>query len=194
MAPVYKPLDEKSIKMLKKMAKAVYLDGECYAFAIALSRGLGWPMVALVQAPLGTLRHAAAYGPDHRLYDARGSFTQDDPAFGEPFGFVAPYAPRHVTEANLRAVRPVNERSVARAGEFAEAIWPDLPWLSSRKRRAMDFLLELEGLCRKHQFWIRSPFPAGRPVLCDGVGDEAGYTLQHTAEAGSFFIDRRLGE
>lgn len=190
MAALYKPLGDEERGCLHDMARAMFLDGECYAFAVALSRGLGRPMVGLMRGD--EIRHATVYMISHLLHDVRGIFSQEDPKLGEPFGMSPPYTLRTITEGDLLAVRPVHERTIATAARFAEAIWPNLPWTNSRARRAAAFAEELEALSRKHKFWIRAPYPAAMPILCDGMDDEAGYTLQHTCDASSFTIDRRL--
>ena len=38
-------LNAESLDVLHQQCLAIYLDGECYAFATALHEGLGWPMM-----------------------------------------------------------------------------------------------------------------------------------------------------
>lgn len=169
-----------------------YLDGSCYEFATALHRGLGWPMVGLMQkTSLGkpVIRHAAVRQPDGKLRDVRGEITVSE--FGQPFQELElPYVVREVTENDLRDVRPVAERAIDLASRLAEALWPELPWLSGQQKRYKEFADGLEELSRRTGVWIRSQVPACPPVLADAFGEEDGYVLEQTAEGLGFTIDR----
>jgi hypothetical protein len=86
----------------------------------------------------------------------------------------------------------VPDTAIAWAMRWAELLMPHLPWKSSRAARAIEFCDELEKLCRRHGFWIRSPFPAAKPILCEADGEEDGYSIQPTATGTDYTIDRRL--
>ncbi len=185
-------LQGESLDTIRSLATSAFLDGECYAFAIALNRNLGWPIIGLMDDN-GIPRHALVHSRSHGiLFDVRGSFTVHEQELGRPFSFRPPYNLQKLTENDLLRVRPVHERTISYALRMAEIIMPDLPWKESRMIRARQFCDELETLCRKHGFWIRSPVPTARPILCETADDEDGYTLRWTDCGMQFIIDRRL--
>lgn len=183
--------DAAALDTLHDLCRYTFLDGECYAFATALSEGLGWPIVGLMN---GTeIRHAAVRSPDGKLHDVRGFVSEEE--FGHPFGFCPPYEMRELSVADLhRDGEPPEMRasSVRMARKMAEAIWPDLPWIGSLAERMSAFADEFEILCRKHRLWIQSPVPATAPVIAFGEDDEGGYELRPTADGITFTIDRYL--
>ena len=182
-------LDRESIEVLHDMSVSVYLDGECYAFAIALHEGLGWPIIGLMNG--SEIRHAAVRSPDGRLHDVRGVVSEKE--FGKPFGLSSLCRLREVTVKDLRRLgesEEVRRRSVAMARKMAEAMWPELPWKDSVVQRTRVFCDELEALCRKYRLWIRSPYPAAKPMLAVGQGDEGGYEICPTVDGLTFTVDR----
>lgn len=191
MTTQIKTLNAEAWDVLHQNCLAIYLDGECYAFATALHEGLGWPMVGVMQD--GIIRHVAVRDPKGVLHDVRGSVS--DREFGEPFNITPPYNLKRVDAADLvRTGEPaeVRARSVAMARRWAEKLWPELPWIDSEAMRTTAFCDELEKLCRKHGLWIRAPYPAGRPVLAIGEGDEKGFTIYPMDDGFGFTIERRL--
>ena len=175
--------------MFQELCEGMYFEGECYAFAIALRQGLGWPIVGLMHK--GVVRHAVVRKPeDGTLFDARGPITEIE-ELGRPFQVPQPYELRELKEDDLLAIRPVHERSIARARDIAEKIWPDLPWNDSSLARARQFAQELEALSRKYDIWLRAPVPATPPILVVAEGDEGGYTLSPSLNA-LYTIDRIL--
>ena len=188
MATLLKMLDLEYVDTLHDMCLSRYLDGQCYEFAIALHRGLGWPMVGLMQGEV--VRHVLVHERKKIYHDTRGRVSLDK--MGQPFGIGQPYDLREVSETDLKTIRPVGEHNISTARRLAESVWPDLPWKDSEARRAKAFADELEALSRKHKFWIRSAMPSALPILAEGGDDEAGYTLIPTADAGGFQIDRRF--
>ncbi len=182
------PPDRETMDSIRSMALGTFLDGECYAFAIALNRALGWPIAGLMLD--GQVRHAVVLMPDNTPFDARGPLSLD--SLGVPFYMRQPYAFEIIEEDDLRAIRPIDDWSVARAGKFAEAIWPELPWKDGgRAGRVRRFAEGLEKLSREHGVWIRSMYPTTQPVVAIGYGDEAGYKVQSTGD-GQFLLDRML--
>lgn len=175
MVVVIQNLDNETLREFHELCEGVYLDGECYTFAIALHRNLGWPIVGLMHK--GTVRHALVRRPeDQVLFDARGPVTQAE--LGEPFGIPLPYDLKPIEENDLRRIKPIQEQGIARTLELAEKLWPDLPWKNSAQKRALRFAEELEQLSRKHGIWLRSRVGADSlPLLYVGYGDETGYTL-----------------
>jgi hypothetical protein len=184
-------LNAESHDVLHRQCLAIYLDGECYAFATALHEGLGWPMIGLMDGDV--IRHVAATDPNGVLHDVRGPISEKE--FGEPFDFRPPYDLQEVSVGKLvRAGKTKEKRvgSVKFARRWAEKLWPTLPWLDSEAMRITNFGDELEALSRKHGLWIRAPYPASKPVLATGEGDEAGYGVYLSDDGISYAIDRRL--
>lgn len=168
----------------------VFLEPECYAFAIALNRALGWPIVGLMKGSV--VEHAVLRSPKG-LVDYRGEFfAKDDAVLGMPFGLSPPYELKVVYESDLRAIRIVHEHDIAVARNTAEALWTDYPWDNPVYRRMIAFTDELEALSRKYGIWIRSPVPAQRPILSFACDGEAGYDLQIMMDGRQCMIDRRL--
>jgi hypothetical protein len=187
------PLDHHARETLHQIAAVTYLDGKCYAFAIALNRGLRWPMLGLMVPGCTAPRHVAVYcSLDQKIYDVRGGFEQHDPHFGKVFGAAPPYTLKSVSEDDLRKVVPVEENTIATARKFAEAIWPEYPWISSMARRVKAFANDLEKISKKHGVYLRAPYPGVKPIVGDLYGDEEGYTIRPTDDGIAFTIDRRL--
>ena len=185
------PLPSDSLDVMRSLARSAFLDGECYAFAIAVHRGTGLPIFGLME---GTVpRHAFAYWPDRDAFvDVRGEHAMHSPELGAPFSHRIPYHLEEIPEAMLFRQRPVRDISIDFARRTAELIMPHLPWKKRGDGRAKEFCDELEALCRKHGFWIRSPYPAAKPVLCEAHDDEDGYTLRPLDSGMGYIIDRRL--
>lgn len=182
-------LEPKYLETLHSMLIAMCLDGECYAFAIALSRGLGWPMMGLIHK--NEIRHAAVLTPDEKFWDARGAVNEAE--FGKPFGVLPPYDLRPITEDDLQRVKPVHEYLMESILKKAQIVWPNLPWKADAlKYRVLLFAKELEELSRKHGLWIYGSFPTALPVITEGQGNETGYELKPTIDGSSFFFNRTL--
>lgn len=187
MSTVLKPLDSESVEVLHGICLGTYLDGQCYEFAIALHRKLGLPMVGLIDG--GTIRHALLRHTDGSLRDVRGVVSLLE--VGKPFGIQQPYNLRDISEADILKVRPVRENGIDTAIHLAELIWPDLQW-NGEAKKVTAFVEELEVLSRKHGIWIRAAYPTAMPVLSEAFGEELGYTITPTANAGGYLLDRRL--
>lgn len=186
-------LDEEAVGVLRDLLRSTFLDGECYAFAIALKRGLAWPLVGLIDSQ-GQIRHAMVCGSDQKLYDVRGGFDENDPEIGVPFGMAPPYTAKHLKEADLHRVRPIHSRLISHARRMAEIVWPDLPWKGGQRARVVAFLNELEALCQKHELYIRAPLAAKTswPVIGNRHGDEAGFVARPTDDGMAYIFDRQL--
>jgi len=167
----------------------VCLEGGRYAFAIALSRGLGWPMVGLFHKD--EIRLAAVSGPDGTLRDVVGLVNEAE--LGKQFGI---YELRPITEEDLKTVEPIDEYLVQSILRKAQIVWPDLPWKPdiSLRSKVDSFAKELEQLSRKHGFWIYGNFPTALPIITEEHGEEAGYELRPTMDGFSFFFNRFLGK
>ena len=180
---------------LKGLVRESCLDGNCYELAVVLHRGTGLPLVGLWSPTAsgddgipGTWRHAAVRWGDG-FQDARGFVSAEK--FGSPFGEPRPWDVRDISEADLLAVRPVSEASFGTLSRVAQAAWPELPWLpGSFHARMAAFVADLEALSRRHGVWIRAPYPAARPVLAEGDGDEKGYGPALTGDGLAVTIDR----
>ncbi|MFA6430323.1 MAG: hypothetical protein WC229_02430 [Candidatus Paceibacterota bacterium] len=169
------------------------VDGPCYELAIALHRGLGWPLVGLLDKSSVNQkwRHAAVKTPESGLWDARGLITEKE--FGKPFPEIdSPYVIMDISEDDLRSIRPVREIAIEIIAKIAEALWPELPWINGQQKRYKEFADALEALSRKYDLWIGGPVPGCPPALFDGRGDnlEKGYALEQTADGLGFRIDR----
>jgi hypothetical protein len=187
-----KPLEDDFRSTLEDKCAGVYLQPECYAFAIALHRGIGWPIIAIKVN--GILQHAAVLQPDGSFRDARGVIEKKDEGdFVAPFTGGAPYDIITVSEASLLHVRPVHDISIERASLMAEVIWPNLPWkMHTLQQRSRNFLNELGLLCEKYGVWIRSSVPNAGIVLENSHGDE-GFAVQPMLTM-QYMFDRVLGQ
>ena len=192
MTTIVKPLENIARDPLHQMCLNMFLDGECYAFAIALHQGLGWPIIGLMEG--NVIRHALIKQRD-ALRDARGTMVKEEALLGAPFGHKPPYDLQLITVADLTERRPVAEMSIKLARRLAESIWPELPWKDSAESRATAFIDELEALSRKHGIWIRSPYATTRPLLAPSDNkDEGGYVLTFTNDGVAFTFDRYFKE
>ena len=176
MTTILKELDTESRETLHDIYKGIFLHGECYAFAIALSRGTGWPMVGLLHGD--ALCHVGVRQPDGMLHDIRGAVSEEE--FGEPFDTSSSVLVP-VTEDMLHAITPVGEMIIMTASRTAQALWPDLPWKENTLVvRVQTFAAALEKLCREHGFWIRGATPGNSPMIAVSGDDEGGYVLEPT--------------
>jgi hypothetical protein len=66
-------LDTESAEFIRDLLIGTCLDGQCYEFAFAVSRGTGYPMIGLIVDDV--IRHVAVALPDGRYLDARGIFA-----------------------------------------------------------------------------------------------------------------------
>jgi hypothetical protein len=196
MSVIYQMLgaDSEDRAGLHSIILARHLDGECYAFAIALSRGLGWPITGIMHK--GEIRHAVVCSPAGVFFDARGMVSEKE--LGEPFGLEAPYELVPIKQTDLFDLRfggvlsEIAEQELRIIQDYAELVWPDLPWLSPRSARFLAFVDELEQLSRKHAIWVFAPTPGQRPPLTIGEGDEKGYVLSPTLNNTIWTVDRCL--
>lgn len=187
MPTIMHPLDADDYIKNRDIARGTFLEGECYAFAIALHQGLGWPLVGLIKKDV--IWHAGVENPVGFIYDGRGMLTRKE--FTEYFGG-SPSEMRPIEIEELYAQRPIQPRAINLARAIAEALWPELPWRESLASKALAFADALEKLCREHQMWIVAPSPTQRPCLFTGHGDEGGYEVRPTTNAKAFTIDRYL--
>ena len=182
--------DATSADFLRDFMLGVYLDGQCYALALSLHHGTGWPMVGLITTN-NVIRHAMVQRPDGLLHDARGAV--DPSKAGESFGIRGEQQVlRPITEDELLATKPVH--GVTTALKMAQALWPDLPWLPDTPlKKARAFVADLEALCRQHNIWLRGAVPASPPLLSDGIGTER-YDIVVTDDAMGYQVVRCFGE
>lgn len=173
------------------MAETMFLDGNCYSFAIALHHGLGLPILGLFTGEYQGPRHAVV--SDGSLYDVRGKFAVGDPEFGKPFGATVPYDLSVVTEDELRKVRPISDRVILLAERMAQVLRPEYAWRGGPAKRAMDFANELEALCRKHKMWF---IPVGAmPVVFKETDSEynddvKGFLVRPTEDGLGYTLTR----
>lgn len=191
MAVICNP-DKETVKFLQNLCEAIFLEGECYAFAIALHRGLGWPIFGLMVN--GKIRHAFLdpTNTDGVFFDARGYISEEK--LGIPFGIEQSYELSRVEEKDLYATRPIIDSFVYKARQFAEVIWTDLPWKGGVEAdKILQFAKDLEELSQKHNIWIRSAFPGTPSLLARGCGDE-NYSLKLMSDGFTYSIDRVIGD
>ena len=193
MPTIFESLDVQDLGRLKAIAMGVHLDGECYAFAIALHRGLGWPIVGVMEGSIasrtGVIRHAVVRAPDGKHWDVRGHVEEGQ--IGAPFSLEKPYVLKPITETDLFKARPVHENVIERASLLAQAFWPELPWKKEALHaRMLSFTGELEALCREHRIWIKLHILTSI-VLGEAYGDEKGFRVRPTLD-GQYIFDREL--
>lgn len=180
-----KEYDEETWESLNGMTHG-FLHGECYAFAIAMRRGLGWDLMGLIDRK-GVIQHALVRAPNEVLWDARGKVTEEEAA--KPFSaqVLAP-----VTEEKLYATRgTIQDGVIERARLIAETLWPELAWKSPEVEKAKAFTDELEALCRKHGLWVWGGIPAQQPLISP-LDKEIfkGYSLTPTIHGTTFILER----
>ncbi len=185
MSVIYKPLDREDWDGLHSLAMSVHLDGECYLFAIALHRALGWPLIGLMSSDV--IRHALLKCGDEVYFDVRGNVLYT--GIGEPFDMVPPYDLREIQEKDLAQMRPFTDFNLETVIWMAQALWPELPWKSGPLVEAKAFLEELDTLCKKHRKWIRAPLPTTLPIICESHGDET-YSFTPSVNGRDYFFDR----
>lgn len=190
MAVICKP-DKEVIEFIRDLCKSMFLDGECYAFAIALHRGLGWPMLGLMCN--NEIRHAFLHPANVSsdvFFDARGYISEEK--LGKPFSADLPYELRQIEEKDLYSARPILDNFIDKARQFAEIVWPNLPWRGgTRANKILTFSKELEALSRKHGLWIRGTFPGTPPLLAEGCGDES-YSLKLMPDGLTYSVARLI--
>jgi hypothetical protein len=173
-------------RLLHEIYGGGFLHGECYAFALALYEGLGWPLVGLMNGAV--IWHAGVRSPDGNIRDVRGSLSEAK--FAE--GFVsAPYRIIPIVQSDLYNTRPIDTRAIDMARRLAETIWPELPWRSTHANRVRAFVDELEELCRKHNLWIMHPLVTQLPRVAKGDELEDGYDVR-PLDGSTFTIQRRF--
>lgn len=164
--------------------------GNCYPFAIAMHRGLGWQIIGLFREQ--KIIHAGVKSPEGKIWDGRGEISEFQ--FTEPF-LAASNIPAitDITESDLFSRDDVSEYMIEDYLEKAQVIWPDLPWMGQTIRQQVTaFAEELEALSRKYKLWVCAPLLGMTPVLFRGQGDEKGYGISVTGDGVTYTINREL--
>ena len=188
MAQIVEDKDSGAKEFLGSLIRGCYLDGQCYELAIALHRGLGWPIVAVMKG--AQIWHAVVRSPDGSFWDARGKVELAE--LGRPFALDNPEL-KDVEESDLLAVRTVDEHAIKWANRRAQSLWPELQWADSFQLRALCFAEALEKVCRHHGIWIRSPIEGIRSLLAaHEPDDDPHYELCLTDDGLTYTIERRL--
>ncbi len=187
----FKPLSQtpEDYSTLHDMHKHMFLQGECYAFAIALHQGLTWPMIGLMKKEV--IWHAGVRAPDGQIWDIRGPLSEDD--FSSRYELPAQIL-REITIEELHAMRQIQHRTITLARGIAEKLWPELPWRDSHTAKVIAFADELEALSRKHDLWIVGHIPTQLPRLYVGCGEERGYEIHASMTALSYTVTRHFGK
>ncbi|MEX0652346.1 MAG: hypothetical protein WD509_03400 [Candidatus Paceibacterota bacterium] len=191
MTTLFNELCEENKETLRQKYIPMFFGEECHAFAIALNRGLGWPIVWLMNGTV--VHHVAVRSPEGLLYNAQGAFSEKE--LSELFSPSLTYSLCEITEVYLptdEKAQRVREHRIAQARKFAETLWPELDWLESRVSKVKAFIDELETLSRKHKVWIRSPYSELQAVVEEGEGNELGYRLEEVLNG--FTINLRIKE
>lgn len=194
MTTVVAPIDEKLRARIKKALRANYSDKNSFAFAIAMYRGLGWPLQAFFAGkPLKPIRAGVCIPKTGGIFDARGPVGEDDFA-GTPRLTTAKHRDDigDIREGEVYAMFKIVDSQVERARLWAEMLWPDLPWEEPRLRKEMRFADELEALSRKYGLWITGVSVGLAPIVHDSKGDESGYILETTNYLGTTSITTHL--
>lgn len=192
MPTVIKPLDDDVREFLDNMLKGIYLEGQCYEMAIALHRGLNWPLIGFVQDMYGqsVIRHAAVRHPENGFFDGRGWVSEQN--FFAPFGEKGSIITFELETELKHRTRPIQESGIKMAGKLAMSRWPELPWVADTYFQKIGaFLNDIERVCRRHGFWFSSPTAAGWPMIVTGENDEVGYALATTGN-GAYTANRLL--
>lgn len=184
--------DPEAYAEFKAVQRSQYLDGECYAFAIALHEGLGWPLIGLIRedGPVPEeIWHAGVRTPEGKLLDVRGALG--------PIEFTQHFLPGRfhvigITPQQLREVRPVPEYSVQAARVAAELLFSSLPWKDPLLERIKAFGDRLEEISHELGISIRAMLPAQPPIAYASYGDETGYTFRQAPNGQGFTFDRRF--
>lgn len=183
---------ENRLAFLKNLIKKELHDKYHY-LAIALSEGLGWPLIGLFKD--GRIVHVGVRSPKGEFRDVRGAISEEE--FGKPFGLTPPYESREVYPYELVPdnfpdhfdFKVLREHWVGAVRRIAEMLWPDLPWKDSFAKRVKTFAQELEALSRKHGIWISDSTREGLPVLDECIGKKVdGYELVPTPDCMTFTI------
>lgn len=184
------------VKEIDKIGKEFLTDflessihGDCYPFAIALHRNLGWPIIGLFKKE--RIIHVGLKSPDEKIWDGRGEISEEE--FAEYF-ITSPYSIRHVTEEELIATDMVDEYTIETLLKKSQLIWPNLPWKNDTPLdKVIAFTDDLEKLSRKYKLWIYGNTPTSLPTIFQGQDDETGYAIRPSINSGAFTINRVLG-
>lgn len=176
MAVIYK-LDRNVIKFLKDLQKQYFLNGHCYAFAVALHDELGWQIMGLMYK--NKTHHAFLRDSGGNFFDARGYVQPEklDDLFSLFYFLKGQYELKEIKKEDLYRTGTVLISDIDKAKNFAPIIWPGLPWKrkNTRANRIKVFTEELEALGRKHNLWISVTSPETPSLLAEGCGDENYY-------------------
>lgn len=180
--------DEQTVKFLSDfLSSSIY--GQCYPFAIAMHRGLGWQLVGLFYE--GMIIHAGVRSPEGKIWDGRGKISDAD--FITPFANEVYSAICNITEEDLLSRDDTAESLVDFYTDRAQVVWSNLPWNKPvYQENVIAFAKELEELSRKYKLWVCGPYPAATPVLFQGYDDEKGYELTRTSDGVTYKINRVL--
>jgi hypothetical protein len=184
-----KKLGEEDAESVSHMIEGIYLEGNCYEFALGVHQDTGFPLAGLVNN--GTVWHAGVRHSDGRFFDARGFVEESD--IEVPFRKQGPFEIREITIQEMQASRQISEEGALHASQMVQVVYPDFPWnecsLISKTRAFLD---ELEELCRLHGFMIRAPYVTTQPIVELAHGDEKGFSMSPVMSGGGYLFDRIL--
>ncbi|MFA5777104.1 MAG: hypothetical protein WC906_01540 [Parcubacteria group bacterium] len=185
MSTIIEEIDTSDFRLM--LSSSIY--GQCYNFALALHRGLGWPLIGLIVDPV--IIHAGVLSSEGKIWDGRGEISEAD--FVEPFVEGEAYIIKEIKEEDLTHEPKVKETTIDFFLEKAQLVWPELPWKQATfMEKVKTFADELEALSRKYKLWISGTLPVAPPAIFKGCDDETGYAVKLSADGNAFFINRML--
>lgn len=174
-------------------AMAATILSNCYPVAIALHRGLEWPLIGITDGE--DIVHAGVRAPNGMLWDGRGEITEQE--FEKPFLKLSSFFTIQSISENDLFIKssPAIECWVEVMLKRAQLAWPDLPWkIRTPQDQVMAFANELEELSKKYGLWVCGMTPTSLPVVFECQDNEAArYEVELTAEGNAFTINRTFG-
>ncbi len=170
-----------------------FVQGECFAFAIAVHEGTGLPLVGIECG--GKIVHAGVRIADGRFFDGRG-YVPEDKVAGWQFREIGPgYTIVPVTKERLYEIREgkIFPNTIVTASQLAQVGYPELPWNEACfVNRVKAFAHELEKLSRKHGFYITPFNEKAPPVIWPCEDDVWEYSVSPGLSGGQYFLRREI--
>lgn len=187
MTAIIESLSENGKEFISSLLGAT-VNGNCYHFALAMHRALGWSLIGLIDE--GEIIHAGVKSPEGKIWDGRGEVSEDE--FSQEF-VRPPFVIRGITERDLLRTGIIKEHLVEIISKRAQLIWPNLPWKKETiQGKVYRFTQELAELSQKYGLWIAGNTPASLPIIFEGFGDEDGYRIIPTDDGSGFIVSRIL--
>ena len=180
--------EDSSLEIIREILRGS-IFGQCYPFAIAMHRELGWPIVGIKRGE--DIVHVGVRSPEWDIWDGRGKVSETE--FVSPFAHGEVSLTEDIEEDDLFSRQDISDYMIESFTMKIQSLWPYLPWLQKTcEKKTIEFARRLEKLSRKYKIWILAPFAAALPVLSEGMDDEAGYELKLMPDGVTFTINRVL--